>query len=146
MKEGNGFRIPLGKTGLQVRVIKILLSTGETEVLVTNLSETEIEREAFGELYHKRWGIETKYKELKQKLETGNFSGRLADNVKQDFYAVMTVANMVASCVREANRNAKKKRECKENIYEYKYLINPKFIRITKGTHIIVILLPIPND
>jgi len=29
-----------------------------------------MEYDAFGELYHKRWGIETKYKELKQKLET----------------------------------------------------------------------------
>jgi hypothetical protein len=70
-----------------------------------------MEYEAFGELHHKRWGIETKYKELKQKLETGNFSGRLVDNVKQDFYAMMTVANMVASCVREANRKAKKQGE-----------------------------------
>jgi hypothetical protein len=124
MKEENDFRITNRKTGLQVRVIKILLSTGEIEVLVTNLSETEIELEAFGELYHKRWGIETKYKELKQKLETENFSGRLVDSVKQDFYAMMTVANMVAGCVREANRKAKKKRECKENKYEYKVDVN----------------------
>lgn len=124
IKEDKDFRINLGKTGLQIRVIKVPLSTGEIEILLTNLPETEIEYEVFGELYHKRWGIETKYKELKQKLETENFSGRLVDNVKQDFYAMMTVANMIASCVREANRNVKKKRRGKENIYEYKVNVN----------------------
>ncbi|MCL2602639.1 MAG: hypothetical protein FWD91_07485 [Treponema sp.] len=40
----------------------------------------------FDELYNKRWGIETKYLELKQRLELENFSGRLVvDTVKQDF-------------------------------------------------------------
>jgi len=116
--------VPLGKTGRQVRVIQIPLAGGELEILITNLSEAEMEYGAFGELYHKRWGIETKYKELKQKLETENFSGRLVDNVKQDFYAMMTVANMAASCVREANRNAKKKREGSGNIYEYQVNVN----------------------
>ena len=50
---------------------------------------------------------------------------------------MMTVANMVASCVREANRNAKKKRENQGNLYEYQININhaigvfkDKFIRI----------------
>ena len=114
----------LGKTGLQVRMLHIPLSSGELEILITNITEAEIEYEAFKELYHKRWGIETKYKELKQKLETENFSGRLVDNVKQDFYAMMTVANMLASCLREANRKAKKKREDSGNLYEYKVNVN----------------------
>jgi hypothetical protein len=102
-----------------VCVIKILLPTGETEVLGTNLSETEIEWDACGALNHKGWGIE-----LKQELETKSFSGRLVDNVKQDFYAMMTVATMLASCVHEATRNTRKTREDKENIYEYKVIVN----------------------
>ena len=129
--------VPLGKTGLQTRVVQIPLVTGETEIPITNLPEAETEYDAFGELYHKRCGIGTKYKELKQKLETENFSGRLADNVKQDFYAMMTVANMAAGCVREADRNAKKKRENQENLYEYQINVNhaigvfkDRFIRI----------------
>jgi hypothetical protein len=112
--------VTLGKTGLHVRVIRVPLTTGELELLITNLTESEMEYEAFGELYHKRWGIETKYKELKQKLETENFSGRLVDNVKQDFYAMMTVANMLSSLMREANRKVQKKREGRGNLYEYK--------------------------
>jgi hypothetical protein len=121
VKDGS---VPLGKTGLQVRVVQILLTTGEQEILITNLAESQVEYDAFEELYNKRWGIETKYKELKQKLETENFSGRLVDNVKQDFYAMMTAANMIASLVREANRNVKKKREGQGNLYEYKVNVN----------------------
>jgi IS4 transposase len=110
----------LGKTGLQARTVRIPLTSGEDELLITNLTKAEMEYGAFGELYHKRWGIETKYQELKQKLETENFSGRLVDNVKQDFYAMMTVANMLSSLVRGANRKAQKKREGSGNLYEYK--------------------------
>jgi hypothetical protein len=122
IKDVKDGRVPLGKTGRQVRVIRLPLVTGEPEILITNLSEARTEYEAFGELYRKRWGIETKYKELKQKLETENFSGRLVDNIKQDFYAMMTIANMVASCVREANRISQKKR--KGRVYKCEYRVN----------------------
>jgi hypothetical protein len=75
----------LGKSGLRVRVIRIPLKSGEVETLITNLGEDQLEYEAFAELYHHRWGIETKYQTVKQKLELENFSGRLVDNIKQDF-------------------------------------------------------------
>jgi hypothetical protein len=70
-------------------------------------------------LYYKRWAVETKYKQVKQKLELENFSGRLVDNIKQDFYAMMTVANMLASALREANRKIAGMRTKKECRYEY---------------------------
>jgi len=76
----------------------------------------------FDELYNKRWGIETKYRELKLELE--NFFGRLVDTVKQDFFTLMTVANMLASLVREANWKARKKGEGKGNKYEYEVNVN----------------------
>jgi len=78
----------------------------------------------FDELYNKRWGIETKYLELKQRLELENFSGRLVDMVKQDFFTLMMVANMVASMVREANRKARKKGEGNGNKYEHQVNVN----------------------
>jgi hypothetical protein len=59
-------------------------------------------------IYYKRWPVETKYGQIKQKLELENFSGRLVENIRQDFYAVMTVSNMLASCLREANGKIKK--------------------------------------
>jgi hypothetical protein len=116
--------VRVGKSALKVRVVQVYLASGEREILITNLSRKELEYGAFKELYGKRWGIETKYKELKQKLETENFSGRLVDNVKQDFYAMMTVANMLASCIRRAEAGVEKERENSGNKYEYRVNVN----------------------
>jgi ribosome-associated toxin RatA of RatAB toxin-antitoxin module len=116
--------VELGKTDVRVRAIRLELACGETETLITNIGEGRLEYEAFKELYHKRWGIETKYKTVKQKLELENFSGRLVDNIRQDFYAMMTVSNMLASFVRAADRKVKQEREKKENKYEYQVNVN----------------------
>jgi hypothetical protein len=110
--------------GIDVRVLAFTLSGGGREALITNLTEDEVEDAAFPELYHKRWPVETKYCQLKQKLELENFSGRLVDNIKQDFYAMMTVSNMLASCMREANRRVKKETGEKGNLYEYRANVN----------------------
>jgi hypothetical protein len=69
------------------------LTSGEREALITNLEEDEVEEKAFPELYYKRWTVETKYNQVKQKMEQENFSGRLVDNVKQNFHAMMTTPN-----------------------------------------------------
>ncbi|MDR0558032.1 MAG: hypothetical protein LBG43_09270, partial [Treponema sp.] len=50
--------------------------------------------------------------------------GRLADNVKRDFYAMMTVSNMLASRLREANGKIKKEQAKKESRYEYRSNVN----------------------
>jgi hypothetical protein len=78
----------------------------------------------FPERYYKRWPIETKYCRIKQKLELENFSGRLVDNMRQDFYAMMTVSTMLASCLREANGKISREQAQKENRYEYQANVN----------------------
>jgi hypothetical protein len=100
------------------------LKSGEREALITNVEEGEIETAAFPELYYKRWPIETKYNQLKQKLELENFSGRLVDNIKQDFYAMMTVSNMLSSALREANEKRPKGKTKKKRRYEYRANVN----------------------
>ena len=62
----------LGEISLQV---KILLENGNLEVLATNLSQTEFHTEEIKELYHMRWGIETAYETLKNRLQLENFTG-----------------------------------------------------------------------
>jgi hypothetical protein len=109
--------------GIRTRVVVFQLTSGEREALITNLEEGEMETAAFPELYYKRWPIETKYNQLKQKMELENFSGRLADNVKQDFYAMMTVSNMPANSLREANEKTAKGKT-KKRRYEYRADVN----------------------
>jgi hypothetical protein len=106
--------------GVDARAVVFTLRNGEREMLITNLSGEELEDAAFPELYHKRWPIETKYNQVKQKLELENFSGRLVDSIKQDFYAMMTVSNMLASGMREANEQIREEESGKDKKYEYR--------------------------
>jgi hypothetical protein len=118
-------RVTLGKgKGLRVRAVVFTLKSGEREALITNLGEAEVETEAFAWLYYQRWPIETKYNQVKQKMELENFSGRLVDHIKQDFYAMMTVSNMLASALRTANEAAAEEREGKGLRYEYRANVN----------------------
>lgn len=73
---------------LTVRFVRVPLSTGEWEVLVTSLlDETAYPTADFLELYHWRWGVETFYGVLKTRLDLENFSGLTAEAVRQDFHA-----------------------------------------------------------
>jgi hypothetical protein len=82
-----------------------------------------MEEAAFPELYYKRQPVETKYNQTKQKFELENFSGRLADNIKQDFYAMVTVSNMPASGLREANEKIPRGKT-EQRRYEYRANVN----------------------
>ena len=57
---------------ISLRMVKILLENGNLEVLATNLSQTEFHTEEIKELYHMRWGIETAYETLKNRLQLEN--------------------------------------------------------------------------
>jgi hypothetical protein len=85
-----------GKT-YHVRVIKVELSSGETETLVTNLSAKTFPTVEAGPLYFKRWSIETKFDSLKNRLALENMSGRRPITVYQDFWATMYIANIFAA-------------------------------------------------
>ena len=80
---------------LTVRFVRVRLSTGEYEVLVTSLLDEVLYPSAeFLLLYHLRWGIETFYGLLKTRLELENFTGTGPEAVKQDFYATVYLSGL----------------------------------------------------
>ena len=88
----------------RVRVLKVKLCTGETQTLLTNLSQKQLPIREAAALYFKRWGIETAYDLLKSKLQLENFSGKSAVSVMQDFYATVYIANFAAACAADADQ------------------------------------------
>jgi len=55
----------LGLEAIKVRLIRVELPSGETEILVTSLLDKEkFAHDVFTELYHMRWPVEEDYKEL----------------------------------------------------------------------------------
>ena len=90
---------------IEVRLVTVRLSTGELEVLATNLlDEQRYETAALGELYHYRWGIETYYGLLKGRLDLENFSGRSPEAVRQDVYATIFLSNLESVLTRPTQR------------------------------------------
>jgi hypothetical protein len=82
-------------TPIRIRMVKVVLETGETEVLITSLYDTDVyTQEDLQEVYHLRWGIETCYGYLKQELQLGQFSGIRQICIEQDFAASLFLFNL----------------------------------------------------
>lgn len=84
--------------GLFCRLIKIVLESGEIEILCTSLKDKSLYKESvFKELYHFRWAEEECFKLLKTRIELERFSGKTVLAVKQDFHAKVFMLTLMAA-------------------------------------------------
>lgn len=88
-----------GKTK-KVRVVKIKLNN---EVLITNIYDETITPLQFKELYFLRWGIESKYREVKSSLKIEEFSGTKPIAIEQDFFASIYLSMVVSLLKKDAD-------------------------------------------
>lgn len=109
----------LSTENLQLRALKIVLSTGEVEVLLTTLEDKELYPHAdFHELYGRRWGIEVDYHFKKNKLEIENFTGLSLHAVQQDIAAKVLTHNIVMAAACCAQEKVKKRYARREHQYK----------------------------
>jgi len=113
-------QITNGDSTFNVRVIKLMLETGEQEILITNLARNEFKKSDFQKLYFLRWGVETKYNTIKNKLQIEDFSGKTVISVLQDFYASMYLSNMASAVKLETDKRIKEDTETKNLTHTYK--------------------------
>ena len=118
------FTLTNGELSFDLRVVKFKLNTGEVETLLTNLWDEDLSLQDFKELYFKRWSIETKFGELKHKLEIENFSGRTQLALLQDFFITAFLSNIVSLAISEAQEQADAERQDKDNKYSYNINVN----------------------
>ena len=118
------FMLAYKKHKLNIRVARVVLDTGEIETLITNLPESEFETECFKELYFIRWGIESKYNTLKNKLLIEHFSGKTRLTIEQDFFATICTANLIALAKGAADQLIAEENAAKS--LKYKYQANEK--------------------
>jgi len=118
--------VRLKKDGKQiyVRVIKFKLDSGETETLITNITDRRLGVHAFKKLYFMRWPVETKYDIVKNKLQIENFSSRTVEGIQQDFFAAMYLTNIAACAAFDAQDLIDQEREDKDNKYQYRANLN----------------------
>ena len=99
----------LGK--ISMRMVKVHLENGNTEVLATNLMPTEFTALEIGELYHMRWGIETAYETLKSRLQLENFTGTKPVLLLQDIYSTIYISNLAEDIILDAEREMNEKKK-----------------------------------
>jgi hypothetical protein len=121
MEQGQQKRLQaqgLSTPSLQVRLIKIKLKTGETEILITSLRDrARFSRQDFKSLYNLRWRVETVFDTIKNRLCLENFTGKSVEAVKQDFYSTILLTNFETELTTEANLSLSNK---DDTAYQYK--------------------------
>jgi hypothetical protein len=91
------------RTPLRLRLVRVLLTTGEIEVLATSLTATTVWPAAwFADPYHHRWPVETDYRTMKSRLELENWSGLTVEALYQDFHANVFTKNLAAMLAQPA--------------------------------------------
>lgn len=116
------FEMGLDKKTIKVRMIRIELDSGETEILVTSLFEMKkYPYEIFSELYHKRWPVEEDYKTIKYRLEVENFSGKTVHSVYQDFHAKMFSKNLTSVIASTTKNEIAKKSETLAYVHQINF-------------------------
>jgi|KBSSwiStaDraftv2_1062776.scaffolds.fasta_scaffold103705_3 hypothetical protein len=91
---------------IKVRLIRIILSTGEVEVLATSLlDESKFSNENFNYLYSLRWGAETFFSKIKGRLALENFTGKTVESIYQDFWSTVFISNIETIMVEDVEED-----------------------------------------
>jgi hypothetical protein len=106
----HGSRRERHKAHLTVRFVRVLLKTGEYEILATSLTDMKRYPHAiFQTLYFKRWGIETLYSKVKGRLALEHFSGISPESILQDFHATIFLTGLESLLTEDTDALLKKK-------------------------------------
>lgn len=108
-------------TEVKVRLVRVRLDSGETEVLMTSLLDRKKYKVGdFKWLYGKRWGVETYLDRLKNQLEVERFSSKKLVGIEQDFYAVVFISTLESVLSKEDEEEVVEESRRKHFKYEYK--------------------------
>ncbi len=114
-----------GTEDVKVRVISVKLDSGEYEYLVTNIFDKSYTIQMFRKLYFLRWPCETKYLELKERLQIEDFNGATTTSIMQEFYISLLHSNLSSLIKASADEVIDATNNPKNN---YRYQSNRSYI------------------
>lgn len=104
-----------------LRMVKVNFDNDTSEILATNLPRETFPEECFTEIYHMRWGIETAYEVLKDRLKIENFTGIKPTLIEQDINSTIYVSNLAEDIICDIEEEDK---EHLKNDYKHTMQIN----------------------
>ena len=87
------------------RIVRLTLKDGRTQLLITNLDTEQFPPSALRELYARRWGIETSFRELKYTVGLIHLHSRKSELVLQEIFAAFTVFNFTRAAAWNVNED-----------------------------------------
>ena len=81
---------------LSFRVVRFLVKEDLYETVITNLPADRFPASLLRMLYHKRWGIETAFRDLKYTLALTHFHAKKRPFIMQEIFARMTLYNFAS--------------------------------------------------
>ena len=107
------------------RIVRFKITDDAYECIITNLDRNEFSIEDIKDLYNKRWGVETSFRELKYAIGLNALHSKKRKLIKQEIYAKILLYNFCQRIVQEVKIPKREKRI-------YKYQIN-----FTRAFHIL---------
>lgn len=114
---------------IRVRLVKITLSTGHKEVLITSLPKRKYSNKRLGQVYFWRWKVETFFDRIKNKLQAECFCGHKSLAVFQEFHAAIFLANLHQLLVQYSRKIVDQISEQRQLQYQINYNITLGLMR-----------------
>lgn len=110
---------------LNCRIVRFKITDDTYECMMTNLDRDEFPMEVIKDLYNKRWGIETSFRELKYAIGLNALHSKKRKLIQQEIYARIILYNFCQRIVQEVKIPKKEKKK-----YEYQ-------VNFTRSFHIL---------
>lgn len=81
---------------ISFRVVRFAIKEGLYKAVITNLPANQFPPSLLRELYHKRWGIETSFRDLKYTLALKYFHAKKCPFIKQEIFSILTLYNFAS--------------------------------------------------
>ena len=96
-----------GREPLPVRCVLLDIGGEAPEKIVTNIGAATMSAGELREVYHLRWGVETCFQMLKDRLQMENLTGTKPVLIEQDVYAAAYLLNVAFDMANEADAEAR---------------------------------------
>ena len=103
----DGYEKLKGRSSFAVRCALVDIGGEEPERLITNIPATTLSPDELKEVYHLRWGVETCFQMLKDRLQLENMTGTKPALIEQDVYAAAYLLNVAFDMANEADAEAR---------------------------------------
>lgn len=115
------------------RIVRFKITDDTYECIITNLDRKEFFVEEIKELYNKRWGIETSFRELKYAIGLSALHSKKRELIKQEIYARVLLYNFSQRIVQKIKIDKKKRKYTYQVNFTRAFHLVREFLRKTSG-------------